>query len=233
MRTILRWLFDLLLRFMRTLDLPLLGALLALMAIGLAVLYSAGDQSTQLVTAQGARFAVGLGLMWLLSRMPPSQLRNWTPIVFGLSLIPLLAVLMIGTGKHGRHWIDLGVFYFQPAELLKLSLPMMVAWYLNRQPLPPKFATVVIASLIIVVPTALILLQPDFGTAMLVGISGAFALYLAGLPWWWFGAAFGGVAAVAPVAWLWMLRPYQKDRILTFLNPESDPLGTGWNIIQS
>ncbi|HEY0660438.1 MAG TPA: rod shape-determining protein RodA [Lysobacter sp.] len=233
MRTILRWLFDLLLRFMRTLDLPLLGALLALMAIGLAVLYSASDQSMRLVTAQGARFALGLGLMWLLSRTPPSQLRNWSPIVFGLSLIPLLAVLVVGEGKHGNHWINLGVFYFQPAELLKLSLPMMVAWYLNRQPLPPKLATVLVAGVIIVVPTALILLQPDFGTAMLVGISGAFALYLAGLPWWWFGAAFGGVAAIAPVAWFWLLKQYQKDRILTFLNPESDPLGTGWNIIQS
>ena len=233
MRYILRWLFDLLLRFVRTLDLPLLGALLALMAIGLAVLYSAGDKSPRLVMAQGARFAVGLGFMWLLSRMPPSQLRNWTPWVYVLSLLPLFAVLFLGTGKHGRHWINLGVFYFQPAELLKLSLPMMVAWYLNRRPLPPRLDVVLVAAVIIGVPTGLILLQPDFGTAMLVGISGAFALYLAGLPWWWFGAAFASVSAIAPVAWFWLLRPYQKDRILTFLNPESDPLGTGWNIIQS
>lgn len=233
MNIILRWLADLLQRFMRTLDLPLLGALLALMAIGLAVLYSAGNQSTSLVVAQGARFAVGLGFLWLLSRVPPSQLRNWTPWVYGLSVLPLLAVLFLGTGKHGRHWIDLGVFYFQPAELLKLSLPMMVAWYLNRRPLPPRFNVVVVAAVIIGVPTGLILLQPDFGTAMLVGISGAFVLYLAGLPWGWFAAAFGGVAAIAPVAWFWLLRPYQKDRIMTFLDPESDPLGAGWNIIQS
>jgi rod shape determining protein RodA len=144
-----------------------------------------------------------------------------------------MLVLLIGTGKHGRHWINLGVVYVQPAELLKLSLPMMVAWYLDRQALPPRLRTVLIAGLLIAVPTGLILLQPDFGTAMLVAMSGAFALYLSGLPWWWFGMAFGAVAAVAPVAWLWLLRPYQKDRILTFLNPESDPLGTGWNIIQS
>ncbi len=233
MNIILRWLFDLAARFMRTIDLPLLGALLALMAIGLAVLYSAGDQSPRLVMAQGTRFAVGLGAMWALSRMPPSQLRNWTPQVYALSLIPLLLVLLIGTGKHGRHWIDLKVFFFQPAEVLKLSLPMMVAWYLNRQPLPPRFRAVLVAGVIIAVPTLLILQQPDFGTAMLVGVSGAFALYLAGLPWWWFGAAFGAIAAIAPVAWTWLLRPYQKDRVLTFLNPESDPLGTGWNIIQS
>jgi rod shape determining protein RodA len=233
MRIILRWLFDMLLRFTRTLDLPLLGALLALMGIGLAVLYSAGDQSPKLVIAQGARFGVGLGFMWLLSRMPPSQLRNWTPWVYGLSIIPLLIVLAIGQGKHGNLWINLGVFYFQPAEVLKLSLPMMVAWYLNRRPLPPRFNVVLMAAVIIGVPTGLILLQPDFGTAMLVGISGAFVLFLAGLSWWWFVAAAAGVAGAAPVAWLWLLRPYQKDRILTFLDPESDPLGTGWNIIQS
>ena len=233
MRYLLRWLFDLVLRFTRTLDLPLLGALLALMGIGLAVLYSAGDQSPKLVIAQGARFGVGLGFMWLLSRMPPAQLRNWTPWVYAISLVPLVAVLFLGTGKHGRHWINLGVFYFQPAELLKLSLPMMAAWYLNRRPLPPKLGVVLMAAVIIGAPTGLILMQPDFGTAMLVGISGAFVLFLAGLSWWWFIAAAGGVAAVAPVAWFWLLRPYQKDRILTFLDPESDPLGSGWNIIQS
>jgi rod shape determining protein RodA len=233
MTEILRWLLDLVRRFMRTLDLPLLGALLALMAIGLPVLYSAADNSMRMVIAQGARFGVGLAAMWALSRMPPTQLRNWTPAVYAASLVPLVAVLFVGDGKHGNHWINLGVFYFQPAELLKLSLPMMVAWYLNREPLPPRLGTVLIAALIIGLPTLLILKQPDFGTGMLVAASGAFALYLAGLPWWWFGAAAGAVAAIAPVAWFWLLRPYQKDRILTFLDPESDPLGTGWNIIQS
>ncbi|KGM56412.1 rod shape-determining protein RodA [Lysobacter arseniciresistens ZS79] len=233
MNVILRWLLDLLLRFIRTLDLPLLAALGALMAIGLAVLYSAGGQSTSLVVAQGARFGVGLAAMWGLSRLPPTQLRNWTPLIFGASLLPLVAVLVVGEGRHGAHWINLGVFYFQPSELLKLSLPMMVAWYLNTRPLPPRLGTVLVAGALVGVPTGLILLQPDFGTAMLVGISGAFVLYLAGLSWWWFGAAFAGVAAVAPVAWFWLLRPYQKDRILTFLDPESDPLGAGWNIIQS
>ena len=233
MNVILRWLLDLLFRLVRTLDLPLLAALAALMAIGLAVLYSAGGQSTSLVVAQGARFGVGLAAMWGLSRLPPTQLRNWTPLVYGASLLPLVAVLLVGEGRHGAHWINLGVFYFQPSELLKLSLPMMVAWYLNTQPLPPRLGTVLIAAVLIGAPTGLILLQPDFGTAMLVGISGAFVLYLAGLSWWWFGAAIAGVAAVAPVAWFWLLRPYQKDRILTFLDPESDPLGAGWNIIQS
>jgi rod shape determining protein RodA len=233
MKTFIRWLFDLFLRFTRTLDWPLLGALLALMAVGLAVLYSAGNENSRLVLAQGARYGVGLGALWLLSRVSPIQLRSVTPLLYAASLLPLVAVLFIGDGKHGNHWINLGVFYFQPAELLKLTLPMMAAWYLHREPLPPRFLTVSIAGIIVAAPTGLILLQPDFGTAMLVAASGAFAIYLAGLSWRWFAAAFAGVAAVAPIAWFWLLRPYQKDRILTFLNPERDPLGTGWNIIQS
>ncbi|MFD0725208.1 rod shape-determining protein RodA [Lysobacter brunescens] len=233
MKTFVRWLYDLFLRFTRTLDLPLLGALIALMVVGLMVLYSAGNESPRLVIAQGARYCVGLGALWLLSRVSPTQLRSVTPLVFAASLLPLVAVLFIGDGKHGNHWINLGVFYFQPAELLKLSLPMMAAWYLQQQRLPPRFMTVVTCGVIIGVPTGLILLQPDFGTAMLVASSGAFALFLAGLPWRWFAVAGASGAAIAPIAWFWLLRPYQKDRILTFLEPERDPLGTGWNIIQS
>ncbi|MDB6162788.1 MAG: mrdB [Xanthomonadaceae bacterium] len=233
MTAILRWLFEMLARLLRTLDWPLCVALLGLMAIGLAVLYSAGNESSRLVLAQGVRYGFGFVAMWALSRIPPNRLRNVTPAIYAATLLPLLIVLAIGTGKHGRLWIDLKLFYFQPAELLKLSLPMMAAWYLNRGVLPPRFVPVLVALAIIGVPTALIMLQPDFGTAMLVGISGAFVLFLAGLSWWWFLAAAGGVTAAAPVAWFWFLRPYQKDRILTFLNPESDPLGTGWNIIQS
>ncbi|MEP6634028.1 MAG: rod shape-determining protein RodA [Luteimonas sp.] len=233
MTVILRWLLDLAARFTRTLDWPLCIALAALMAIGLAVLYSAGNENSRLVLAQGSRYAIGFVAMWGLSRVPLNRLRAASPALYAASLLPLLAVLAIGTGKHGQHWINLGLFYFQPAEVLKLSLPMMAAWHLNRESLPPRFLTVLASAAIIALPTGLILLQPDFGTAMLVASAGAFVLFLAGLSWWWFAAAVGGVAAAAPVAWFWMLRPYQKDRILTFLNPESDPLGTGWNIIQS
>jgi rod shape determining protein RodA len=221
-------------RFVRTLDWSLCAALFALMAIALAVLYSAGGHNgMDLVVAQGARYGVGLAAMWGLSRVTPPRLRDATPLVYAATLLPLVLVLAIGTGKHGKHWIDLQLFYFQPSELLKLSLPMMAAWYLDRQLLPPRIGAVLATAVIIAVPTALVLLQPDFGTAMLVAISGAFVLFLAGLSWWWFAIAFGGVAGAAPVAWFWLLKPYQKDRILTFLDPESDPLGAGWNIIQS
>lgn len=235
MRELFNWTWNLARYFLRTLDWPLLAAVLALMGIGLAVLYSAGGEAegARLVLAQGARFVFGLGALWALSRLTPTRLRAWTPGVFAGTLVPLVLVLFIGTGRHGAHWIDLGVFYLQPSELMKLSLPMMMAWYLHREPLPPRPLTVLVAALLVGLPTTLILLQPDFGTAMLVAASGVFALLLAGLPWWWLGVA-GGVAAVAaPAAWVWLLRPYQKDRIFTFLNPEDDPLGTGWNIIQS
>jgi len=233
MNAIARWLFDIGGRVLHTLDGPLCLALAALMAIGLAVLYSAGGDSSSLVVAQGARYVVGFAAAWALSRVPPHRLRNATPLAYLLTILPLLLVLAIGTGRSGKHWIDLKVFYFQPAELLKLTLPMMAAWYLNREPLPPRFGTVLIAIASVAIPTLLIMLQPDFGTAMLVAVSGAFVLFLAGLSWWWFVAAAGGIAAAAPAAWFWLLKPYQKDRILTFLDPESDPLGAGWNIIQS
>jgi Bacterial cell division membrane protein len=151
MRDFLRWAWDMGARFSRSLDWILLLALAALMAIGLAVLDSAGG--SRLVIAQGARFAVGLGAMWAISRLPVPRLRAWTPMIYAFSMIPLMAVFVLGTGKYGRQWLNLGFFYLQPAELLKVSLPMMVAWYLNRMPLPPRIPVVLTAAVIIGVPT--------------------------------------------------------------------------------
>ncbi|WCE05064.1 rod shape-determining protein RodA [Pseudoxanthomonas sp. JBR18] len=235
MTELLRYLGDLAWRFLRTLDWVLCVALAGVMCFGLAVLKSAGGSTggTHLVIAQAVRFAIGAGAMWALSRVSMTRLRAWTPITYALSMLPLLAVFVLGTGKYGRQWLDLKVFYLQPAELLKITLPMMVAWYLHRVPLPPKIPSVLVAAVIIGIPTSLIMLQPDFGTGVLIAASGAFALLLAGLPWWWVGIGVAGVASAAPVAWFFLLRPYQKDRIMMFLNPENDALGAGWNIIQS
>ena len=239
MNAILGFLFDIFARLVRTLDGWLCLALLALMGIGLAVLHSAGGQNMSLVRSQAARYLVGLGAMWLLSRIPPLPLRRATPAVYAVSLLPLVAVLFIGTGRSGAHWINLGLFYFQPAELMKLSLPMMAAWMLSQAPLPPRMGTILATGAVIAIPTALILAQPDFGTAMLVVASGVFALYLAGMSWVWFAiagvgaATAAGLALFAPISWFSFLRPYQQDRILTFRDPENDPLGAGWNIIQS
>lgn len=236
MRDLLRLLVDLVLRFTRTLDLPLCLTLGALMVIGLMVMHSAGAAVTgtsHLMLSQSVRFAFGLLIMWCLSRVPVPRLRAWSPLVYVFSMVPLMVVFILGTGKYGRQWLDLKLFYLQPAELLKISLPMMMAWYLHRMPLPPRLFTVMVSFMIIGIPTSLIMLQPDFGTSVLVAASGVFVLLLAGLPWWWIGIGVVSIAMIAPFSWFWLLRPYQKDRIMMFLNPENDTLGAGWNIIQS
>jgi rod shape determining protein RodA len=214
------------------LDIPLLLALLLLSALGLATLHSAAGGSTQMVISQGARIAVGFAAIWLISRIPPLQLRRWTPWLMLASVVLLLLVPLFGTGRSGRHWLDLGVFYLQPSELLKLTVPMAVAAWLHARPLPPGWVSLAGCAVIIAVPTAAILLQPDLGTAMLVAASGVFAVYLAGIAWWKIGLAAGAGIAALPIAWS-QLRDYQRQRIFTFLEPESDPLGSGWNIIQS
>ncbi len=239
MNVILRYLLDLLLRFLRSLDLPLLAALLALMAVGLATLYSASNESLRMMSTQGAYLGVGLGVLWVASRLPAHVLKQFTPLAYAFSLVPLVLVLFIGKGKYGNHWINLGFVNFQPSELAKLTLPMMLAWTLDRQRLPLRLRGLPVALLIIALPVGLVVLQRDLGTAVLVLASGVFVLFLAGLSWRWF--VTGGVAAVgglavamfAPMTWFPFLRPYQQDRILTFRNPENDPMGAGWNIIQS
>jgi len=213
-------------------DWPLLVALCCVMAASLVVQSSAGGGEMRVVYAQGARFVIGLGALVLLSRVPPARLRIGTPNVFAFTLALLPMVFAFGSGRSARLWINLGVFYLQPGELLKISVPMMVAWYLHRVPLPPRWGTTIVCALIIGVPVGLIILQPDLGTGMLVAASGVFTLFLAGFAWW--RIAVFGVAGISvlPIAWQF-LKPYQKDRILMFLNPEADPLGAGWNIIQS
>ncbi len=239
MKWMLQVLLELLLRFLRSLDVPLLLALAALMAIGLATQYSASNESLRNVTLQGAYYGVGLGALWLASRVPPHVLKQMTPAIFALSMLPLVLVLFIGSGKYGNHWINLGFVNFQPSELAKLTLPMMLAWYFDRGRLPPRFVVMLGGIAIMALPVGLTLLQHDLGTAMLVLATGVFALFLAGVSWWWFGiggAVVGSgfaLAMFAPIQWFSFLRPYQQDRILTFRNPDNDPMGAGWNILQS
>jgi rod shape determining protein RodA len=213
-------------------DIPLLVALALLITAGLVVLYSAASDQARLVWSQGARMVVGLVALWAISRVPPQQLRLWTPWLYAGSLALLLLVPLLGTGRSGRHWLNLGVFYLQPSELLKLTVPMMVASYLHPQSLPPRWTMLAVCALLIGVPTLLIAAQPDLGTALLVGASGAFVVFLSGMAWWRIGVIGAVGAALAPLGW-GFLKEYQKQRLRTFLSPESDPLGSGWNIIQS
>jgi rod shape determining protein RodA len=226
------WLRDWTLELLDKIDWPLFVALCGVMAASLIVQHSAGGGEMRAVYSQGARFVAGVIAMVLISRVPPSKLRMWTPIAFAFTLALMPVVFAIGSGRSARLWINLGVFYLQPGELLKLTVPMMVAWYLHRTPLPPKWTTLAVCALIIGGPVALIIKQPDLGTGMLVAASGAFTVFLAGLAWWRIGLFVGLGLGSLPVAWQFLM-PYQKNRILTFVNPESDPLGTGWNIIQS
>ncbi|MEO8671732.1 MAG: rod shape-determining protein RodA [Tahibacter sp.] len=214
------------------LDHALLWALLLVAAIGLTTLYSAGDQDLGLVLNQGARLLLGGILMIVISRIPPATLRNWSPWFYCISVLLLVAVALMGEGRGAHRWLDLRVVRFQPSEMLKLSMPMMVAWYLHARQLPPSWLDLLAVGALIAVPAALIAKQPDLGTALLVAASGVFALFLSGLSWWRIGSLVGLAGAIAPVAWHY-LHEYQKNRVRMFLNPEADPLGNGWHIIQS
>ncbi|MDE2407838.1 MAG: rod shape-determining protein RodA [Xanthomonadaceae bacterium] len=239
MKYLMQWLLELLQRFLRSLDLPLLAAVLMLMGIGLATQYSASNESVRGVSMQAAFYIVGLGALWVASRVPMHWLKQATPAIFLCSLVPMVLVLFIGGGKYGNHWLKFGFFNVQPAELCKLSLPMMLAWHFDRHRLPPRLSVLLGALAIIALPVGLTLLQHDLGTAVLILATGVFVLFLAGTSWWWWVAAgvLGGggfaFAKLAPITWLSFLRPYQQDRILTFRNPDNDPMGAGWNILQS
>jgi rod shape determining protein RodA len=213
-------------------DLPLAFGLLVLAAVGLVTLYSAGDESLALVGGQAARFVLGGVLLLLISRIPPSTLRNWTPWLYAGSTALLVVVAVLGEGRGASRWLNLGVMRFQPSELLKLTMPMMVAWYLHPRQLPPSWKDIAVVGVLIAIPAALIFKQPDLGTAVLVSAAGAFALFLSGMAWWRIGALVAAVGGMIPVGWHFF-HQYQRDRVLTLLNPESDPLGNGWHIIQS
>jgi rod shape determining protein RodA len=214
------------------LDLPLICALLLLMAIGLATLYSASDLDRGTVIAQALRFGLGFALLLLIARIPPLVLRNWTPWLYAGSVLLLVAVALLGEGRGAHRWLDLGIVRFQPSELLKLTMPMMVAWYLNGRSLPPGWITLGAVGVLILIPVGLIAEQPDLGTALLIAASGAFGVFLSGLAWWRIGALLAAFAAAIPVGWHF-LHDYQRNRVLTLLDPEADPLGNGWHIIQS
>jgi rod shape determining protein RodA len=203
-----------------------------IIGFGLVVLYSASGQNMAMLNRQVIRLGVGVVVMLVVSQVPPRILRLWTPWLYGIGIVLLLATLVLGVGRGTQRWLDLGVLRFQPSELMKLAVPMMVAWYLHSRVLPPDWKATFVTLGIALVPTLLIARQPDLGTALLVAASGVFTLYLAGLRWRVLFGFAGAAAAAAPVLWF-VLKEYQRDRVRTFLNPEADPLGHGWNIIQS
>jgi rod shape determining protein RodA len=214
-------------------DLPLLLGILLLCAFGLVVLYSATNQDLESVRRQLVRLGLALGLMLVLAQVSPARLRAWSPSIYGVGVLMLIAVLAVGDiGKGAQRWLDLGFMRFQPSELLKLAVPMMVAWLLAARPLPPSLPRVLGAAILTLLPAVLIAKQPDLGTAILVATAGAAALFIGGLAWRLILAIAALGATMAPLLWYGM-RDYQRQRVLTFLDPESDPLGAGYHIIQS
>jgi len=215
------------------LDLPLLAALLVLCAAGLVVLYSATDQASGQLERQVLRLAIAFGVMLVIAQMPPHQLQRWSPPLFILGVLLLVAVLVMGEiGKGAQRWLDLGLVRFQPSELLKLAVPMMIAWSLARRPLPVRLPDVLWATLLTALPAVLIAKQPDLGTSLLVASAGIAVLFLAGMSWPLIVGLAVLAGAATPVLWL-LMRDYQRQRVLTFLDPGSDPLGAGYHIIQS
>lgn len=213
------------------LDWPLLGLLVLLAGTGLVVLYSA---DAELIRGQLIRLAIGFGVLVLVAQIPPETLQRWTPWLFAAGSAMLIAVLIMGiVGKGAQRWLAFGPVRFQPSEMMKLVVPMMIAWYLREVSLPPGARRLLMAGVLVVVPTLLIAKQPDLGTALLVAASGTFVLLFSGIPWLLIGYASLLAVPAAGLLWKFGMHDYQRQRVLTFLNPESDPLGSGYHIIQS
>ena len=216
------------------LDGPLLAGLLLIMAFGLYVLYSAGGQSLDRVYAQAIRLGVGLVLMVIVAQFHPHRIRQLTPLGYGFGVILLIGVLLVGVESKGaQRWLQIpGLPKFQPSELVKILVPMMIALWVSQHRLPVRIPVVLLGLIFVAIPVGLIARQPDLGTSLLVAASGIFVILLAGIQWRWIAGA--GVLGAVSLPLLWMnMHAYQQQRVLTFLDPESDPLGAGWNIIQS
>ena len=213
-------------------DGPLLAGLLLVCGFGLFVLYSAVGESNRLLVNQTIRLGVAFVAMIVVAQLPPDFLRRWTPWGYIAGILLLLMVLIAGEiGQGARRWLDIGI-RFQPSEAMKLGVPMMVAWYLHDRQMPPKISQLAIIGVLIVVPTIMIARQPDLGTALLIAASGVIVIVLAGMS---FKLIAGmGILAIPGALVLWnFMKDYQKQRVLTLLDPDSDPLGAGYNIIQS
>jgi rod shape determining protein RodA len=214
-------------------DAPLLFSLIAVSILGLIVLYSAGGGDIELVERQMVRLGIAYTCMLVVAQLPPRLLQRLTPWLFVTGILFLLAVLVGGEVSGGaQRWLNLYVVRFQPSEMMKLAVPMMVAWYLADARLPPNRWKLLASATLIAVPMLMIAKQPDLGTALLIASAGVFVVFLAGLQWRLLAFFSVLVTAAAPLIWHFM-HDYQRQRVMTMLHPESDPLGSGYHIIQS
>ncbi len=216
------------------LDGPLTGVLAIIVCIGVLVVYSASGQNLKMVEHHLANIAIAVAALLALARLAtPQYLRLFAPIAYVIGILLLIVVAVTGhIGKGAQRWLDIGFIRFQPSEIMKLAVPMMCAWYMHERPLPPTFKDLIAMGIMIAVPTGMVVLQPDLGTALLIAASGLIVMLLAGMQ---FRIVLISLPLLAGAAWgAWhFIHDYQRQRILTFLNPETDPLGAGYHIIQS
>ena len=215
---------------------PWLLSLLILNAIlGLIVVYSASAQDMGLVFKQGFSFLLGFVALFICAQVPPKVYQAFSPYLYAVSLVLLIAVFFIGEVRMGaRRWIAIPLLgSMQPSELMKFAMPLMITWFLSRNALPPRIFHILISLVLIVIPLLLVVLQPDLGAGILILTSGLFVLFLAGISWKLILGSMGLVMLFLPIAWTFLLESYQKKRITTLIDPEADVLGSGWNIIQS
>ena len=213
-------------------DAKLFSMIMAVTFLGLITIYSNSDGDYNLVIKQLVRIGIGITAMVLLAQIKPDTFRLFAPGLYFVTILLLVLVLFFGVGKSASRWLDFYFVRFQPSELMKIVVPLMLAWYYADKPLPPKFIYLIVASIIILLPTFLILKQPDLGTALLIAMSGAITILLAGMSLKFFLTASISLIALVPVLWMNM-HQYQKQRVLTFFSPESDPLGSGYHLMQS
>jgi rod shape determining protein RodA len=215
------------------LDGPLIIGLALVAVYGLIILYSASGQSLIVIYRTLGRLALGTAAMLLLAQVNPNFLRRTSPWLYAIGVLLLFVVYGVGhIGKGAQRWLDLGIIRFQPSEIMKLAVPMTVAWFLHERPLPPSYPTLLLLTGMILLPVGLVAVQPDLGTACLIAIAGALVIVMAGL-----SVRIMGALAVIGVAGAWagwgFMHDYQRKRVLTFLDPQTDPLGAGYHIIQS
>ncbi len=216
------------------LDPWLLLGLICLSGFGLTVLYSASGHNTNLVERQLIFFGLAYTVMVGVAQIRPAFLERWAFWLYGMGVVLLVLTLLVGVGAKGaQRWLSLGFTRFQPSEILKIAVPLTVAAFFSVRHLPPRFLQVLVCMLLILLPAALIAKQPDLGTAILVAVSGLIGLFLAGLRWRYIVVTLLLVSAAAWPMWNYVMHDYQKQRILTLLDPEADKWGAGWNITQS
>jgi len=214
-------------------DIPLLLTILLVTIAGLFILYSASGQNLNIVEQQAMRIGLSLGIMVAFAQVPPIVYQRWALALYSIGIVLLVAVLVFGhIGKGAERWLNLGIIRIQPSEIMKLAIPLFLAWHFHRIHLPLTFNAILFAAVIILIPVLLTAKEPDLSTAILLVIAGASVLFLAGISWYLIGMLGALIGLCAPVIWF-VLHDYQRQRVLTFFNPEHDPLGAGYHIIQS